>query len=205
MNFSTKNIQVILASSSKARIDYLKKNKISFLAKKHNVDEEKIKKETKIPTHLSERLSLLKARSIKTTNKKQFIIGSDQILVCQNKIINKPRTVSEAKKNLQFLRRKEHTLISSVIAVQNGDVVFKETCKAKLKFKDISDKQLEEYLNENKETALSCVGSYKIEDNSKYKFIEIIQGTLETIIGFPAKNLINIIKNEKNICNRKSS
>ena len=54
-------------------------------------------------------------------------------------------------------------------------------------------------------TALSCVGSYKIEDNNKHKFIEIVDGNLETIIGFPAKNLIDIIKNEKVICNRKSS
>lgn len=205
MNFSTKNKQVILASSSRARIDYLRKNKVSFVTKKHNVDEEKIKKEIRTPKHLSEKLALLKAKSIKTTNNKQLIIGSDQVLVCQHKIINKPRTIKEAKRNLEFLRKKEHTLISSITAIQNESVVFKETCKAKLKFRDISDKQLEEYLQENKETALSCVGSYKIEDNDKYKFIEIIDGTLETIIGFPAKNLINIIKNEKNICNRKSS
>lgn len=205
MNFSTKNIQVILASSSRARIDYLKKNKVSFITKKHNVDEGKVKKEIRTPVRLSEKLALLKAKSVKVTNKEQIVIGSDQVLVCQNKVINKPRNISEAKKNLEFLRKKEHTLISSVTAVQNGSVVFKETCKAKLKFRDISDKQLKEYLHENKETALSCVGSYKIEDNRKYKFIEIIDGTLETIIGFPAKNLIHIIKNEKNICNRKSS
>jgi len=205
MNFSTKNIQVILASSSKARIDYLRKNKISFITKKHNVDEETIKKKIRTPTLLSEKLALLKAKSIEATSREQIIIGSDQILVCQNKIINKPKNVNEAKKNLEFLRKKEHTLISSITAIQNGGVVFKETYKAKLKFRDITDKQIEEYLQENEETALSCVGSYKIEDNNKYKFIEIIDGTLETIIGFPAKNLINIIKNEKNICNRKSS
>jgi len=173
MNFPTKNIQVILASSSKARIDYLRKNKISFITKKHNVDEETIKKKIRTPTLLSEKLALLKAKSIEATSREQIIIGSDQILVCQNKIINKPKNVNEAKKNLEFLRKKEHTLISSITAIQNGGVVFKETYKAKLKFRDITDKQIEEYLQENKETALSCVGSYKIEDNNKYKFIEI--------------------------------
>ncbi len=205
MNFSTNSIQVILASSSMARIDYLKKNKISFITKEHNVDEEKVKKEITTPTVLSEKLALLKARSIKATNVKQLIIGSDQVLVCQNRVINKPKTIEEAKKNLRFLRKKEHTLISSVAAVQNDNVVFKETHKAHLRFRDVSDKQLDEYLKENKLTALSCVGSYKIEDNNKHKFIEIVDGNLETIIGFPAKNLIDIIKNEKVICNRKSS
>lgn len=205
MNFSTKNIQVILASSSTARINYLRKNKISFVAKKHTVNEEKIKENIKKPTDLSEKLALLKAKSIKSTNSKQFIIGSDQILVCQNKIINKPRTIQEAEKNLKFLRKKKHTLISSVIALQNDIIVFKETYKAHLKFRDISDKQLKDYLKDNKETALSCVGSYKIEDNNRYNFIEILNGTVDTILGFPAKNLIDKIRNEKNICSRKSS
>jgi len=205
MNFSTKNIQVILASSSQARIDYLKRNKISFITKKHNVNEKKVKKRISTPTVLSEKLALLKAKSIKATSKEQLIIGSDQVLVCQNKIINKPETIKEAKKNLQFLRNKEHILISSVTAVKNENIVFNETRKAHLRFRNVSDKQLEEYLKENKETALSCVGSYKIEDNNKHKFIEIVDGNIETIIGFPAKNLIDIIKNEKIICNRKSS
>ena len=169
------------------------------------MDEEKVKKEIKTPTVLSEKLALLKAKSIKATNKNQLIIGSDQVLVCQNRVINKPRTINEAKKNLQFLRKQKHVLISNVTAVQNDNVVFKETQKAHLKFRNVSDEQLEKYLNENKETALSCAGSYKIEDNHKHKFIEIVDGNLETIIGFPAKNLIDIIKNEKVICNRKSS
>ena len=102
MNFSTNSIQVILASSSMARIDYLKKNKISFITKEHNVDEEKVKKEITTPTVLSEKLALLKARSIKATNVKQLIIGSDQVLVCQNRVINKPKTIEEAKKTSDF-------------------------------------------------------------------------------------------------------
>jgi septum formation protein len=205
MIFSTKDIQVVLASSSKVRIEYLKKAKIIFGVKKHSVNEEKVKKKIKAPVELSKELAMLKAKSVIPTTPQQIIIGSDQVLVCQNKVISKPRTLIEAEKNLKFLRKRKHTLISSIVAIRMNQTIHKKTCQAHLRFKDISDKQLKDYLAKNKETALSCVGSYKIEDNNKYGFIEILEGDYETIIGFPAKNLINQIKNEKNIRCRKSS
>ena len=57
-------------------------------------------------------------------------------------------------------------------------------------FKTITEQQLDTYLNENNKTALTTVGSYKIEDNEKYKFIKIISGDIETIKGFPLKNFL---------------
>ena len=37
-------------------------------------------------------------------------------------------------------------------------------------FKNISSKRIEDYLNEKKKDVLTSVGSYRIEDNSKYNF-----------------------------------
>ena len=59
MIFSTKDIQVVLASSSKVRIEYLKKAKIVFGVKKHSVNEEKVKKKIKAPVELSKELAML--------------------------------------------------------------------------------------------------------------------------------------------------
>ena len=41
------------------------------------------------------------------------------------------------------------------------------------------------------------VGSYRIEDNSKYNFLKILKGDHETIIGFPLKNFKNKFMKEK--------
>ena len=60
--------------------------------------------------------------------------------------------------------------------------------------RNISDNDIEMYLAKNKQTALNCVGSYKIEENYRYNFLEIIKGDLETIIGFPARKFIERIK-----------
>ena len=51
-------------------------------------------------------------------------------------------------------------------------------------------------VNQNRKTALSTVGSYKIEDNSKYGLIIVKSGDIETILGFPTKDFFNKLKNE---------
>jgi septum formation protein len=193
MKLSTKYQQIILASSSQARIEYLESQNINFQIRPHKIDESIIKKKKLHFTKIVETLAKLKAQSV-IENKDELVIGSDQILICESKLIDKPRTINEAKRNLIFLRNKKHKLISSVVVIYRDEIVFKETKEAILQMKNISDNDIEIYLAKNKETALNCVGSYKIEENSKYNFLEEIEGDLETIIGFPASKFIERIK-----------
>ena len=126
-----------------------------------------------------------------------IIIGSDQILVCEGKLINKSKNLSDAKEKLINLRGKKHTLISSLYVIKNKKFYFEETKKAEMFFKRIPPKKIDDYLNEQKMEVLKSVGSYKIEDNSKYNFLKILKGDYETIIGFPLKNFIKKFMKEK--------
>ena len=72
---------------------------------------------------------------------KNIIIGSDQILVCEGKLINKSENLSDAKNNLINLRGKRHTLISSLYVIKNKKFYFEETKKAEMLFKKISTKK----------------------------------------------------------------
>ena len=193
MDLSTICQQIILASSSKSRIEYLKREKIDFEVRPHKVDERVIKKKKITYKEIVEELAETKARSV-VERENEVIIGSDQILICEERLMNKPETINEAKNNLLFLKDKEHKLISSVAVIYNKSIIFRETKKATLKMKNISEVDIDEYLSKNRQTALSCVGSYKIEENKKYNFLEIIQGDMETIIGFPVNNFIERIR-----------
>ena len=81
--------------------------------------------------------------------------------------------------------------------MQKGKFYFQQVKVALLFFANISRNDIELYVKNNKKTVLTTVGSYKIEENSKYKFLSIIEGDLETILGFPIKDYINKIKHEK--------
>ena len=188
----TNSKQIILASSSSTRKSDLKKHFKHFISIKHAADELKIKRENQ---HLNYRdlvllLAKKKAESVMKKYPKNTIIASDQILTCKNIMINKPSSIKQAKENLKFIIGKNHQLISAIYVIHNQNVYFKEVKEATLFFKAITEQQLDTYLNENNETALTTVGSYKIEENEKYKFIKIISGDVETIKGFPLKNFL---------------
>ena len=188
----TNSKQIILASSSSTRKNDLKKHFKYFISIKHTADELKIKRENQ---HLNYRdlvllLAKKKAESVMKKYPKNTIIASDQILTCKNIMINKPSSIKQAKENLKFIIGKNHQLISAIYVIHNQNVYFKEVREATLFFKAITEQQLDTYLNENNETALTTVGSYKIEENEKYKFIKIISGDVETIKGFPLKNFL---------------
>ena len=199
MKLYTEHKQVILASSSKTRVNYLKQHLDRILVVRHKVDEKKIKDEF-IETNFTDLARLLakkKAESVMEDYTKNIIIGSDQILVCEGKLINKSENLSDAKNNLINLRGKRHTLISSLYVIKNKKFYFEETKKAEMLFKKISQKKIDEYVSQQNKEVLKSVGSYRIEDNSRYNFLKILKGDYETIIGFPLKNFIRKFMKEK--------
>ena len=64
MDLSTMYQQVILASSSKSRIEYLKREKIDFEVRPHKIDERIIKKRKIKYIKIVEELAEAKARSV---------------------------------------------------------------------------------------------------------------------------------------------
>ena len=193
MKLYTESEHVILASSSQTRFSYLKKYFRRAIAVQHKVDEMEIKKKNKDLSFkdLVKLLAKRKAQSIMEDYPEGIIIGSDQLLICDGKLFNKSKNISEARSNLIKLKGKKHTLISSTYAMKNQKPYFEETKEAEMLFKNVSQLSIEEYLMEKEKEVLMSVGSYRIEDNKQYNFLKILKGDHETIIGFPLINLKN--------------
>jgi septum formation protein len=193
MNFykiSTKSYKIILATSSETRIQYFKTICSNFSSEKHLINEDDFKKEKLSPGLLAAKLAKLKSLSLKKKYPMDMIIGSDQVLVCGNKIMSKPKSMEEAKQNLVFLKNKIHTLYSSIHVIKKSVFFFEQVKAAEIYFKDIPNRILDNYVKNNKATVLSTVGSYKIEDNNKFNFIEVKSGDKETILGFPLEDFL---------------
>ena len=189
--------KVILASSSEIRKTMLNKHFSEVINVPHTVDEEKYKKGETSPQEIALRIAKEKALSVLEKYRNETIIASDQILVCEKKVLSKPRSLEEATKKLLFLRNKAHELYSSIYVIHKGKFYFQQVKDASLFFANISQNDIELYVKNNKKTVLTTVGSYKIEENSKYNFLTVIEGDRETILGFPIQDLIKKIKHEK--------
>ena len=188
---------IILASKSKVRKDILENNNIYCEVQPSNVDEDRIKesliKENASPEIISKNLAELKANKISSKIEERIVLGADSVIDLSGEIISKPADRKEAIEILKRLNGREHYLISSVCISKNGSMIWNYTDKAKLKMKNFSDKELEEYLSRISDEALYAYNVYQIEGEGRNLFSEI-NGDEDTIMGLPVKKIKEYLK-----------
>ena len=183
---------IILASKSKVRKDILENNNIYCEVKPSNIDEESVKEsliiENASPEIISKNLAELKANKISSKIIGRIVLGADSVIDLSGELISKPADRKEAMQILKKLNGREHYLISSVCISKNGSMIWNCTDKAKLKMKNFSEKQLEEYLSKISDEALYAYNVYQIEGEGKNLFSEI-NGDEDTVMGLPIKKI----------------
>ena len=191
---------IILASKSKVRKDILEKNNITCEVKPSNVDEDMVKEsllnEKASPEIVSKNLAELKANKVSAKNYEQIVLGADSVIDLDGELISKPQDRNEALLILKKLNGKEHYLISSVCISKNGSMIWNYTDKAKLKMKNFTEKELEDYLAKISDSALFAYNVYQIEGEGRSLFLKI-EGDKNTIMGLPIKKIKEYLSNYK--------
>ena len=182
------NRQFILASNSASRKMLLKNAGLTFFIKKPLCDEAYIKDQLlkkninkkKLPKLLAE----AKALSISKKKTKHLVVGSDTIILFKNKIINKAKTIDEAKTKLQKLSGKKHQIISGVSVCLNNKEVWSYQQTSTIYMKTLNQKQINTYLKKTGKNILSSVGCYQVEKLGP-QIIKSINGDFFNVLGFP--------------------
>jgi len=192
--------KIILASNSKVRKKILDENEIESKVFPSNIDEESVKKsllrENASPEMISKNLAELKANKISLKLNDQIVLGADSVIDISKELISKPKDREEALKILKKLNGKTHYLISSVCISKNGSMIWNYTDKAALTMKDLSDKELREYLSKITDETLYAYNVYQIEGEGRSLFSKI-QGDEDTIMGLPVKKIKDYLRNFK--------
>ena len=108
---STAAPQLILASSSHYRKKQLENLGIPFTCEPPSIDETPNPGES--AKAISLRLATEKAQIISNENKGAVVIGSDQVALCEDKIIEKPGSERKARHQLSHLQGKAATFFTS--------------------------------------------------------------------------------------------
>ncbi len=193
-------MKIILASKSGVRRKILNDYNIDCEVVVSNVDEDEVKtsleQEGADPLIISKNLAEIK--SIKVSNKKpnKLVLGADSVVSLNNKIINKPKSREEAFKILKKLNNTKHFLISSVCISKNGSMIWNHSDSSELKMKNLSERELKDYLAKIKTETLLAYGVYQIEAEG-FELFEYVKGDHNSIMGLPIKDIINYINNYK--------
>ena len=190
--------KIILASNSKVRKKILDENEIECKVFPSNIDEESVKrsllKENSTPETISKNLAELKANKISLKFNSEIVLGADSVIDLNKELISKPKDREEAIKILKKLNGKTHFLISSVCISKNGSMIWNYTDKAALTMKELSDKELKEYLSKITDEALYSYNVYQIEGEGRSLFLKI-DGDENTIMGLPVKKIKDYLRN----------
>ncbi len=182
------NKKFILASNSASRKRLLKNAGLSFFSTKPRCDEEYIKyqllKKNINKKNLPKLLAKAKALSVSTKNTKQLVVGSDTIILFNNKIINKAKTIEEAKKKLLKLSGKKHQIISGASVCFENKQIWSYQQTSTIHMNTLNQKQINIYLKKTGKNILSSVGCYQAEKLGP-QIIKSINGDFFCVLGFP--------------------
>ncbi len=178
--------KIVLASASPRRKELLSQLGYTFDILVPDIDE--FHQENETAQQYVARLSQDKALAVQNLLRLSrgsaddiVIIGSDTIVVAQEKILEKPRDYSDAKRMLNLLSDSCHQVMTAVTVVQN------ETLKTDVSitdvwFKPLSSEEIEQYWNSGE--PCDKAGSYAIQGLGG-KFVTRIEGSYYTVVGLP--------------------
>jgi MAF protein len=183
--------KLILASSSIHRRKLLKQLKLPFTVVKPNIDESRKKNEP--INQFVKRLSKEKAMKIALDHKDSIVIGSDEVAVCNNKVLGKPLTIKNAKKQLKLISGQNVVFKTGICVVSIDDrKIFSSVVNYNITMRTLDDRQIENYIK--KEDMLKCAGSIRIEGLA-IGLIEKTSGSDPTsIIGLPLIKLSSYLE-----------
>lgn len=179
--------QVYLASTSPRRKELLEKHGISFIIESVDTDETL---DDSLPlSRQLEQVAYYKALPIANKHPHDIVIGADTMVLCNDEILGKAASKKEAKQMLEMLSNNRQMVYTSVCIIDDGEVI-KFTDVSVVNFKELSSKQIDEYLDDDE--WIGKAGAYAIQGKAS-QFIESVKGDKETVIGLPTRLIKNYL------------
>ena len=180
-------MSVILASQSPRRKELLGLFHIPFEVRVADIDE--AMDPTKAPCEEVARVSLLKAQAIRRDTQ-DIVIAADTIVVCNGRILGKPRDAAEAKEMLRLLSGRDHQVMTG-LTVLLGEQAMTHTEVTDLHFRDLTDAEIDAYVQSGE--PMDKAGSYGIQGGAAL-FCDRMSGDYYNVVGLPVCKLGQILK-----------
>ncbi len=132
-----------------------------------------------------EYLAKEKAESIAKGYSKALVIGCDTSVIMEGKILNKPRSTSDAREMMEMLSGKTHYVVTGCALCYLGQThTFSETTE--VEFYEITPDEIEEYIATTE--PYDKAGGYGIQSIGAL-FVKRISGDYYNVVGMPIARL----------------
>ncbi|KEH40148.1 putative inosine triphosphate pyrophosphatase [Medicago truncatula] len=191
MEPATSSYRIILGSSSVARRKILSQMGYQFTLMTADIDEKSIRKDT--PEELVMALAEAKAEAILQRlpvddylkdAEPTLLITSDQVVVYEGVIREKPSSKQEARQFLKDYSGKQAATVGSVLVTNLKTGLRKgDSDRVEIHFNEIPDEVIEKLVDEG--TTLYVAGGLIIEHPLIFPYVKEVVGTTDSVMGLP--------------------
>lgn len=175
-------MQLILASGSPRRKELLSLFRIPFTVIPADVDE--TMDPAKAPCDEVARLSAKKARAVKR-GPDDVVIAADTIVVCEGKVLGKPKSEENAYAMLSLLSGRDHQVMTGC-TVLRGEKCETFTEVTDLHFRTLSEREIRAYIASGE--PMDKAGAYGIQGGAAL-FCRRMEGDYYNVMGLPVCRL----------------
>ena len=178
---------LILASASPRRRELLEKFGIPFFVRAADIDE--TMDPDSPPYDEVGRVSRMKALA----TEKEFddiLIAADTIVVCEGRVLGKPRDEADAAAMLSLLSGRDHQVMTGC-TVLRGDRCVTFTEVTDIHFRELTEKEIARYVASGE--PMDKAGSYGIQGGAAL-FCERMVGDYYNVMGLPVCRLGRVLK-----------
>ena len=180
-------MQLILASASPRRKELLGLFGIPFTIRVADIDE--TMDENKSPFDEVGRVSRAKALAV-PRNDGETVIAADTIVVCEGKVLGKPRDPEQAKAMLRLLSGRDHQVMTGcTVLTDNKCETFTEVTD--LHFRQLGENEIEKYVASGE--PMDKAGAYGIQGGAAL-FCQRMTGDYYNVMGLPVCRLWETLK-----------
>ncbi|WP_373231389.1 nucleoside triphosphate pyrophosphatase [Cohnella sp.] len=144
------------------------------------------------PSQIVEGLAERKALAVKneltdSLDLSSIVVGSDTIVVLNDKVMGKPRDVQEAEQMLQELSGEVHEVYTGISCIRVSDAKTVTTHRVtKVRMRKLTPNQISRYVATGE--PMDKAGSYGIQEIGSL-FVESIEGCYFNVVGLPVSLL----------------
>src|ERR1700694_6249534 len=179
-------MKLILASASPRRAEILRAAGMTFTVISSAVDETPIPGES--PNDHVHRLACAKAELVAACSVgPAIVIGADTVVALDGQIIGKPRSTEDARRTLELLSGRPHSVVTGVMVIRLPDAErrgFVETTQ--VQFSAISPEEISRYLATGE--PYDKAGAYAIQGRAG-RYIPRVEGCYFNVVGLPLARL----------------
>lgn len=189
--------RLILASQSPIRAALLKQAGLSFETRPARVDEDAIREgllaESTRPRQVADYLAETKAQAVALREGDGFIIGSDQIITCNDKFLEKSKTSEDLAQQMRIISGQKLEIFAAAVIFEGHRPVWRHIGVAQCFVKVMNDDVIKAYVRANFDEVKDSVGGFHIEGRGVTLFDRIL-GDYYAILGMPIIEILAYLR-----------